>query len=118
MSKNISENFKTTPLLDIHRELGATLVPFAGWNMPIQFTGVVSEHKCVREKVGLFDVSHMGEIEIKGRDAKPFLQFLISNDMDKMSNGSVLYTLMCYENGGVVDDMLVYRFSEDHFFLG
>ena len=110
MSRNISKNLKITPLLDIHKELGAKLVPFAGWNMPIQFSGVMTEHTCVREKVGLFDVSHMGEIEIEGKDAKRFSQFLLSNDMDKMSNGSVLYTLMCNENGGVVDDLLVHRF--------
>ena len=117
MSENISKNLKTTALFDIHKELGAKLVPFAGWNMPIQFSGVVQEHTCVREKVGLFDVSHMGEIEIEGKDAKQFLQFLLSNDIEKMSNGSILYTLMCYENGGVVDDLLVHRFLENHYFL-
>ena len=74
MSQNISTNLKITPLFDIHKELGAKLVPFAGWNMPIQFAGVLSEHACVREKVGLFDVSHMGEIEVEGKDAKQFLQ--------------------------------------------
>lgn len=117
MSQNISKNFKTTPLLDIHKKLGAKLVPFSGWNMPIQFSGVVDEHTCVREKVGLFDVSHMGEIEIEGKDARKFLQLLISNDIDKMFNGSILYTLMCYQNGGVVDDLLVHRFSKNHYFL-
>jgi len=117
MSQNISKNLKITPLHDIHKELGARLVPFAGWEMPIQFNGVMAEHICVREKVGLFDVSHMGEIEIEGKDAKRFLQFLLSNDIDKMSNGSILYTLMCNENGGVVDDLLVHRFLKNHYFL-
>ena len=117
MSQNISTNLKITPLFDIHKELGAKLVPFAGWNMPIQFAGVLSEHACVREKVGLFDVSHMGEIEVEGKDAKQFLQFLLSNNIEKMFDGSILYSLMCYENGGVVDDLLVHRFSENHYFL-
>ena len=117
MVHNNSKDLKVTPLIDLHKELGAKLVPFAGWNMPIQFSGVLSEHICVREKVGLFDVSHMGEIEIKGKDAKNFLQFLLSNNMEKMLDGSVLYSLMCYESGGVVDDLLVYRFSENHYFL-
>jgi aminomethyltransferase len=117
MVHNNTKDLKVTPLIDLHKELGAKLVPFAGWNMPIQFSGVLSEHICVREKVGLFDVSHMGEIEIKGKDAKSFLQFLLSNNMEKMLDGSVLYSLMCYESGGVVDDLLVYRFSENHYFL-
>ena len=117
MTQTITTNLKATPLLGLHKELGAKLVPFAGWNMPIQFAGVLSEHTCVRERVGLFDVSHMGEIEIKGKDAKKFLQFLLSNNVEKMLDGSILYSLMCYETGGVVDDLLAYRFSENHYFL-
>ena len=117
MTQTITTNLKTTPLLDLHKELGAKLVPFAGWNMPIQFAGVLSEHTCVRERVGLFDVSHMGEIEVKGKDAKKFLQFLLSNNVEKMFDGSILYSLMCYETGGVVDDLLAHRFSENHYFL-
>lgn len=117
MTQTITTNLKTTPLLDLHKELGAKLVPFAGWNMPIQFAGVLSEHTCVRERVGLFDVSHMGEIEVEGKDAKNFLQFLLSNNVEKMFDGSILYSLMCYETGGVVDDLLAYRFSENHYFL-
>ena len=117
MTQTITTNLKATPLLGLHKELGAKLVPFAGWNMPIQFAGVLSEHTCVRERGGLFDVSHMGEIEIKGKDAKKFLQFLLSNNVEKMLDGSILYSLMCYETGGVVDDLLAYRFSENHYFL-
>ena len=117
MTQTITTNLKATPLLGLHKELGAKLVPFAGWNMPIQFAGVLSEHTCVRERVGLFDVSHMGEIEVEGKDAKKFLQFLLSNNVEKMFDGSILYSLMCYETGGVVDDLLVYRFSENHYFL-
>ena len=117
MTQTTTTNLKATPLLGLHKELGAKLVPFAGWNMPIQFAGVLSEHTCVRERVGLFDVSHMGEIEVKGKDAKKFLQFLLSNNVEKMFDGSILYSLMCYETGGVVDDLLAYRFSENHYFL-
>ncbi len=108
---------KTTPLLDLHRELGGKIVPFAGWSMPIQFAGVIEEHRCVREKVGLFDVSHMGEVEVKGAGALDYLQHLITNDASTLTDGSILYSVMCYDNGGVVDDLLVHRYTEDHYFL-
>jgi aminomethyltransferase len=117
MSQESSTALKTTPFHNIHKELGAKLVPFAGWNMPIQYQGVIQEHLCVRNGVGLFDVSHMGEIDIRGKAAGKFLQQLVTNDIEKMSDHSILYTVMCYENGGVVDDLLVHRFSEDHYFL-
>lgn len=117
MSQEPSKPLKLTPLNALHRELGARLVPFAGWEMPIQFEGVVQEHLCVRQKVGIFDVSHMGEIDIRGEDAKRLLQTILTNDIEKMYDGSVLYSLMCYEDGGVVDDLLVHRFAEDHYFL-
>lgn len=93
------------------------MVPFAGWYMPIQYTSVIQEHLCVRNQVGIFDVSHMGEVEVTGKDAKKLLQKILTNDLDKMTDGSILYSLMCYENGGVVDDLLVHRFSEEHYFL-
>ena len=108
---------KSTPLLEVHKKLNGKMVSFAGWNMPIQYAGVMEEHRTVREGVGVFDVSHMGEIDVRGREAKPFLQKLLTNDMDKLDNGGILYSLMCYENGGVVDDLLVHRFEEDHYFL-
>ena len=108
---------KTTPLLECHKKLGAKLAPFAGWNMPIQYAGVIREHLCVRNGVGIFDVSHMGEIDIRGKESKKLLQKLITNDIDKMSDGSILYTVMCHEDGGIVDDLLVHRFSEYHYFL-
>ena len=117
MTLSSTTNLKATPLLDLHKELGAKLAPFAGWTMPIQFAGVLNEHTCVRERVGLFDVSHMGEIEIEGKEAKEFLQFLLTNNVERMFDGSIIYSLMCYETGGVVDDLLVYRFSENHYFL-
>jgi aminomethyltransferase len=117
MSKPNSPKLKTTPLLAIHNKYKAKLVPFAGWKMPIQYQGIIQEHCCVREGVGVFDVSHMGEIEIRGKDARLFLQQLMTNDIDKLSDGSILYSLMCYDNGGVVDDLLVHRYSENHYFL-
>ena len=87
MSRNISKNLKITPLLDIHKELGAKLVPFAGWNMPVQFSGVVGEHICVRTKVGLFDVSHMGEIEIEGKQAQQLLKLMdLLEDQDDVQH--------------------------------
>ncbi len=85
--------------------------------MPIQYAAVMEEHRTEREGGGVFDVSHMGEIDVRGLEAKPFLQKLLTNDMDKLDNGGILYSLMCYENGGVVDDLLVHRFEEDHYFL-
>lgn len=93
------------------------MAPFAGWNMPIQYKGIVQEHLAVRKDVGIFDVSHMGEIDIAGEEAEKLLQNLITNDMNTMADHSILYTLMCYEDGGVVDDLLVHRFSKDHYFL-
>ena len=93
------------------------MVPFAGWYMPIQYTSVIQEHLCVRNQVGIFDVCHMGEIEVTGKDSKKLLQKIVTNDLDKMTDGSILYTLMCYENGGVVDDLLVHRLSGEHYFL-
>ncbi|TDJ50857.1 MAG: glycine cleavage system aminomethyltransferase GcvT, partial [Nitrospina sp.] len=108
---------KSTPLLDLHKKLNGKIVPFSGWNMPIQFAGVMQEHRAVRESVGVFDVSHMGEIELQGPDAQKFLQKLLTNDIASLKNGAILYSLMCYDHGGVVDDLLVHRFSGDHFFL-
>ena len=110
-------NLKTTPLYSMHKELGGKLVPFVGWHMPIQFKGVIQEHQCVRHSVGIFDVSHMGEIEIAGPEAKQLIQYLVTNDIETMQNNQALYTLMCLETGGVVDDLLVHRFSDDHYFF-
>ncbi len=117
MSQETFSSLKTTPVTHIHKELGGKLVPFAGWQMPIQFQGVIQEHQCVREGVGIFDVSHMGEIEIQGPSARDLIQKLMTNDIAPMQDNQALYTLMCLENGGVVDDLLVHRFSENHYFL-
>lgn len=100
---------KKTAFNNIHKNLGAKLVEFAGYEMPVQYEGIISEHKAVRDSVGVFDVSHMGEVEIRGKDAFAFIQKLTTNDVSKLSKGKVQYSAMCYENGGVVDDLLVYH---------
>lgn len=101
---------------NIHKQLGAKLVEFAGYEMPIQYEGIIAEHKAVRESVGVFDVSHMGEVEIHGKDAFAFVQKLTTNDVSKLSKGKIQYSSMCYENGGMVDDLLVYHCG-DYFML-
>ncbi|MFH0778206.1 MAG: glycine cleavage system aminomethyltransferase GcvT [Candidatus Eisenbacteria bacterium] len=104
---------KETPLTGRHRELGAKLVEFAGWLMPVQYTGLLDEHKAVREAVGLFDVSHMGEVWLSGPGAVAAANRLVTNEVSSLRERQVLYTPMCYENGGIVDDVLVYRVGDD-----
>jgi len=106
---------KRTPLNQVHRELGARMVDFGGWDMPVQYSGVIEEHLAVRQAAGLFDVSHMGEIEVRGSNALDFIQHLTINDAAKMVDGQVQYSAMCYPEGGVVDDVTLYRFSAEHF---
>ncbi len=109
---------KKTPLNHAHRALGGRMVEFGGWDMPVQYTGVLKEHRAVREQAGLFDVSHMGEIEIIGPKATEVCQNLITNDLMRLDeDGKILYSAMCYPEGGVVDDILVYRFSPEHYFI-
>ncbi|WP_305043788.1 glycine cleavage system aminomethyltransferase GcvT [Geoalkalibacter sp.] len=108
---------KRTALYPAHREMGARMVEFGGWEMPVQYRGVIEEHLAVRHAAGLFDVSHMGEIEVKGPQAEAFLQELCVNDVSRLSNGQAQYTAMCYPTGGVVDDLLIYRFDGEHFLL-
>lgn len=111
------ENLKKTYLLSAHEALGAKMIDFAGWYMPLEYEGLIKEHESVRNYAGLFDVSHMGEIIIKGAQAKSYLQNLITNDIEILENNQAIYTFMCYPNGGVVDDLLVYRFDENNFYL-
>lgn len=108
---------KRTPLYEAHKALGARLVAFAGWEMPVQYTGVIEEHLGVRKTCGLFDVSHMGEVEIAGPGAFSALQYLATNDLEKTVDGQCQYTLLCYPDGGVVDDCVVYRFSRERFLI-
>ncbi len=108
---------KKTALYEEHQSLDAKMIDFGGWQMPVQYSGIIDEHKAVRNKAGIFDVSHMGEILISGKEALDLVQKLITNDASKLTNGDVLYTPMCYEDGGIVDDLLVYRTDVDQFLL-
>jgi aminomethyltransferase len=106
-----------TPLHDRHVELGARMVPFAGWEMPVQYVGVIPEHRAVRTDAGVFDVSHMGELEVEGPHARELLQAALSNDVDKLSPGQAQYTLLTNEDGGIIDDLIVYRTGEHSYLL-
>ena len=106
-----------TPLYERHVALGGRMVPFAGWEMPVQYEGVIPEHRAVREDCGLFDVSHMGELEVEGPQARALLQALLSNDVDKVEVGGAQYTLLTNEDGGIVDDLIVYRLEGGRYLL-
>ena len=106
-----------TPLYERHVALGARLVPFAGWEMPVQYEGVIPEHRAVRTDAGVFDVSHMGELEVEGPKALELLQVLLSNDVAKLAVGDAQYTLLTNEDGGIVDDLIVYRLDEHRYLL-
>ena len=107
---------KRTAFYEIHKSLGAKIVEFAGFEMPVQYSGITEEHMSVRNSVGVFDVSHMGEFQVRGKDALPFLQRVTVNDVAKLTEGRVQYSAMCYDNGGIVDDLLVYN-AGDHYML-
>ncbi len=108
---------KRTPLYDLHRELGAKVIDFGGWEMPVQYTGILEEHKAVRERVGIFDVSHMGEFEVTGSGAAAYLQGMTPNDIGKLADGRAHYSAFLTEKGTFVDDLLVYRRGADSFML-
>ena len=110
-------DLKRTPLRDFHAAHGARLVDFAGWEMPVQYRSILEEHKAVRRAAGLFDVSHMGEVDVKGPEALLFLNHLVTNDVSKLFPGRVIYSPMCYPTGGVVDDLLVYMRAPEDYFL-
>src|SRR5829696_3134652 len=113
-----SINLKKTPLNAAHRELGGKMVDFGGWDMPVQYSaGVIEEHMATRTRAGLFDVSHMGEIWVEGEDAIPFVNRLTTNDVTKLVDGQAHYSALTNETGGVVDDLLVYRFDFDKLLL-
>ncbi len=102
-----------TPLHEVHRREGGKIVEFAGWEMPVEYTGIRQEHLAVRTGVGLFDLSHMGEIEVRGRGAAAFVNYLVTNDVDRLEPGQCLYSCMCGPDGGILDDLLVYRFPDE-----
>ena len=108
---------KKTCLYDKHVALGALISPFGGFDMPIQYTNIIDEHQAVRQHCGVFDVSHMGEVLVSGKDAERYVNHVFTNDVRNIPNGKILYGMMCYEDGGVVDDLLVYKMADDKFFL-
>ncbi|HEY0752854.1 MAG TPA: glycine cleavage system aminomethyltransferase GcvT [Ktedonobacteraceae bacterium] len=110
-------SLKRTPLYEQHRLLGARMVEFGGWEMPVQYSGILTEHRAVRTQAGLFDVSHMGEFRVSGVDALAFLQRLVPNDVARLTLNQALYTQLCLLDGGVVDDLLIYRLAEDNYLL-
>ncbi|MDD2765177.1 MAG: glycine cleavage system aminomethyltransferase GcvT [Opitutaceae bacterium] len=110
-------NLKSTPLRDFHVAHGARMVDFAGWEMPVQYRSILEEHRAVRRAAGLFDVSHMGEVDVRGPEAGRFLNHLVTNDVGRLFPGRVLYSPMCYPTGGVVDDLLVYMRGGGDYFL-
>lgn len=112
-----TETIKQTPLFPLYAKYGGKTIDFGGWELPVQFTSIIEEHHAVRTKAGLFDVSHMGEIIIKGPGAKAFVQSLITNDIHLIEKNQALYAAMCYPHGGTVDDLLVYKMEEDEYLL-
>src|SRR5881398_3215538 len=111
------QTLRRTPLHDRHVALGARMVPFAGWEMPVQYEGVIPEHRAARGDCGVFDVSHMGEIDVEGPRAHELLQGLLSNDLGRLEPGDAQYTLLTNERGGIVDDLIAYRLDEFRFLL-
>ena len=108
---------KRTPLYQVHKSLNAKFTEFGGWEMPLQYSSIVKEHLAVRTTVGLFDLSHMGEFEIRGQGANELVRKLSTNDVGRLTDGRVLYTLFCNEAGGIVDDLLIYRYTDNHYML-
>src|SRR3954464_5471060 len=111
------QTLRRTPLYEQHLAAGARMVPCAGWEMPVQYEGVVPEHRAVRSDCGVFDVSHMGEIEVEGPRAAELLQSLLSNQLDKVADGDAQYTLLTNERGGIIDDLIVYRLDRFRYLL-
>ena len=108
---------RRTPLFELHQSLGAKIVDFHGWLMPVHYSSILLEHEAVRKNAGLFDVSHMGEFTVTGSDAEDYLQWMVTGDVKRLENGQCLYSPMCYENGTIVDDLLVYKHSMTHYMI-
>src|SRR5690242_21856037 len=117
MEQATAAPLKKTPLNARHRASGAKMVPFSGWDMPVEYSGSVAEHLAVRERAGLFDVSHMGEIEVAGRDALKLIQQITTNDAAKLSIGQIQLSVLATAAGTVIDDLLLYRWAEEHYLL-
>ena len=112
-----STSLKRTPLYERHLALGARLVEFSGWEMPVQYSSILDEHRAVRTRAGLFDVSHMGEFKIEGPDSLAFLQYLVPNDVSRLAIHQALYTQLCLPNGGTIDDLIIYYLAENHYMM-
>ncbi|HEU5022998.1 MAG TPA: glycine cleavage system aminomethyltransferase GcvT, partial [Bryobacteraceae bacterium] len=112
-----TSELRRTPLNEAHRECNARMVDFGGWDMPVQYSGIVEEHLAVRNAVGLFDVSHMGEIEIRGPEALKLVDYVTTNDASRLDAGQVQYAGLLYDHGGFVDDILVHKVADDSYFL-
>lgn len=110
-------NPKKTSLYHAHVRHGGKVVDYSGWALPVQYEGITAEHEAVRNNAGLFDVSHMGEVEVKGKQATEYIQNLITNDISAMNDNQIIYSLMCYPNGGIVDDLLVYKYTNNYYML-
>lgn len=110
-------NLKRTPLFASYARYGGKTIDFGGWELPVQFSGIGQEHEAVRTKAGLFDVSHMGEVDVKGENALAYLQRVTTNDVSKLAVGQAQYSVLCYPDGGTVDDLLVYKLADDHYLL-
>lgn len=113
----LDDNIRKTPLFEHYQRYGGKVVDFAGWGLPVEFSGLKDEHFAVREKAGIFDVSHMGEVLVKGDEAEKFLDYLLSNEISKMKVKQISYNIMCYDSGTIVDDLIVYKYSNNHFLL-
>src|SRR5579864_3243072 len=112
-----STSLKRTPLYKQHLALGARLVEFSGWEMPVQYSGILDEHRAVRTRAGLFDVSHMGEFKVEGPDSLAFLQYLVPNDVSRLAIHQALYSQLCLPNGGTIDDMIIYYLADNHYMM-
>src|SRR5579863_8294720 len=115
--ENAAPSLKRTPLFDEHRALDARLVEFSGWEMPVQYSSILEEHRAVRTRAGLFDVSHMGEFGVEGPDALAYLQYLVPNDVSKLAIHQALYTQLCLPDAGTIDDLLIYRLDENQYMM-
>src|SRR6516164_5177380 len=112
-----ADSLKRTPLYERHVALGARIVEFGGWEMPVQYSSIIDEHRAVRTHAGLFDVSHMGEFKVEGSGALDFLQHLVPNDVSRLVINQALYTQLCLPDGGTIDDLIIYKLSENHYML-
>lgn len=112
-----AETLKKTPLYDRHVALGGKVMNFSGWALPVYYSGIIEEHKWVRESCGIFDVSHLGEIHVSGQGAKQFLQYRLTNNLNKLEDGKILYSLLCDERGLTLDDILIYQAAPDDYYL-